>query len=199
MTPSWLEAHASYISIYHLNTTEQLTFIAGPSEHRAALLKVPMIPAGVLQNFTQLTVKIVACKNVDIGRNEDSDTKYGISDGISFVGFWILDTGNYFDSAPCFGIEGYSGTSLILTRTINRYSSKPSDQFFPGQFVITLKLDAYESWGSCYTAHDGGFVNTAGYNKRLVLSKGLTLEVYKENKEERAGIKFIEVTVLKDV
>ena len=53
--------------------------------------------------------------------------------------------------------------------------------------------------GSCYTAHDGGFVKTAGYNKRLMLNKGLTLEVYKGHKNERVGIKFIEVTILQDV
>ena len=45
---------------------------------------------------------------------------------------------------------------------------KPSDSFYPGQFVFTLKLD--ERWGSCYTAHDGGFVKTVGYNKRLMLN-----------------------------
>ena len=38
-------------------------------------------------------------------------------------------------------------------------------------------------------------MKTATYDKRLLLSKGLTLEVYKHNKNERVGIKFIEVTV----
>ena len=79
-------------------------------------------------------------------------------------------------------------------RRISRFSSKPNDSFYDGQFVITLKLN--ERWGSCYTAHDGGFVKTAAYNKRLLLSKGLALEVYKQHKTERVGIKFIEVTVI---
>ncbi|KAL9954521.1 hypothetical protein ACROYT_G042071 [Oculina patagonica] len=199
MTPSWLVAHASYINSYRLNITEQLTFTADPSEDDAALLKVPMIPANVLHNSTKLTVKIVVCNDVDIGENEDSDPMFGISDGISFVGFWILDRFNYHDSPPCFGIEGSSGTIFKQIRQISRYSSRPSDTFYPGQFVITLKLDAHESWGSCYTAHDGGLVETAGFNSRLVLSNGLTLEVYKDGKDEKVGIKFIEVTVVEDI
>ncbi len=39
-----------------------------------------------------------------------------------------------------------------------------SDTYYPGQFVVTLK-----HWGSCYTAHDGGFVKTAVYKNRLML------------------------------
>ena len=111
MTPSWLVAHASYISIYRLNTTEQLTFIAGPKELNAALLKVLIIPANVLENSTQLTVKIVVGNDVDIGTKEDSDIRYGVSDGTSFIGFVTMDKNNYNVKAPCFGNQGTSGTS----------------------------------------------------------------------------------------
>ncbi|XP_078350430.1 uncharacterized protein LOC144635213 isoform X3 [Oculina patagonica] len=199
MTPSWLVAHASYINSYRLNTTEQLAFTDGPSEDEAALLKVPMIPANVLHNSTQLTVKIVVSNDVDIASGEDSDIRYGVSDGISFVGFQILSKENYEEYANCYGVEGSSGTTLTGRRYINYYWTSPSDSFYPGQFVITLKLDAHENWGSCYSAHEGGFVKTAGYNNRLVLSNGLSLEVYKDDKEERSGINFIEVTVVEDV
>ncbi|XP_078350436.1 uncharacterized protein LOC144635218 [Oculina patagonica] len=199
MTPSWLEAHASYINSYRLSTAEQLTFTAGPSEDDAALIKVPMIPANVLRNSTQLTVKIVVSNDVVLGTKKDSDIRYGLSDGISFVGFQILDTTNYYNRVPCFGNEGISGTSFTEEREISHLSSRPRDTFYPDQCVITLKLDAHENWGSCYTAHDGGFVKTAGYNKRLVLNNGLTLEVYKDEKEEKVGIKVIEVTIVEDV
>ncbi|KAL9954540.1 hypothetical protein ACROYT_G042090 [Oculina patagonica] len=200
MTPSWLEAHASYISIYRLNTTEQLTFTAGPSQHNISLLKVPVIPAGALRNSSALTVKIVVCNDIEIGKNEESDPRYGMSDGISFVGFETVDKETYANNfAPCFGVEGSSGTILTGQRWIGYSAPRPIDTFYPGQFVITLKLDAHENWGFCYTAHDGGFVNTAGFNNRLVLSNGLTLEVYKDEKVERVGIKFIEVTVVEDV
>ena len=199
MTPFWLDAHASYIASYSSSTAEQLTFNAG-SVDNAALLKVPLITANVLQNSTMLTIEIVVSNDVSIGTNEDSDIKYGVSDGIRFVGFETVETNNYNTYAPCYGIEGSSGTiSSNLKRAINKNSPRATDSFYPGQYVMTLKLDAYENWGSCYTAHDGGFVKTAGYTERLALNKGLTLEVYKHNKEERVGIKFIKVTVVNDL
>ncbi|KAL9965362.1 hypothetical protein ACROYT_G029151 [Oculina patagonica] len=197
MTPTWLEAHASYIDSAHSKTTEQLTFNAGSVDH-AALLKVPMIPAGWLQYSAPLTVKIAVSHDVSIGASAgtDSDPSYGVSDGVSFVGFFTVDKNNYGTHAPCFGYEGTSGTTLTGSRFITHSTPRPSDTHYPGQFVMTLKLD--EHWGSCYTAHDGGFVKTAVYNKRLMLNKELILEVYKQGKHEKVGIKYIEVTVIQD-
>ena len=193
MTPSWLEAHASYIGRYRSSTTEQLTFNAG-SQHYAALLKVPIVPADILEDSSLVTLKIVASLDDDIGKKEDSDPKFGVSDGVSFVGFETIDLSWPTDLAPCFGIEGTSGSNLTERQEISKFSPKPNDSIYLTQFVITLKLN--ERWGLCYTAHDGGFVKTADYNKRLQLSKGLTLEVYRDQKDERVGIKFIEVTVM---
>ena len=198
MTPSWLEAHASYINSNRSNTTEQLTFVAG-SEHRAALLKVPVIPANVLKNSTMLTVKIVVSNDLSIGNSEDSDPICGLSDGISFVGFRTVDKRNYNSYAACFRCEGSSGATLNENKCMGQYSLIPSERIYPGQFIFTFKLDARENWGSCYTALDGGYVKTAAYSKRLNLSRGLTLEVYKGGKKERVGIKFIEVTVVDDL
>ena len=195
MTPSWLTAHASYIDSHHTWSTMQLTFNAGHKD-QAALLKVPMIPAGVLKHSTPLTAKIVVSHDVEIGTKEDSDISYGVSDGISFVGFNLEDILNYNIYAPCIGREGSSGVSLTGGEFLSPKIPKPSDSFYPSQFAITLKLD--ERWGSCYIAHDGGFVKTAVYSKGLVFGKGLTLEVYKGQSNERVGIKFIEVTVLQN-
>ena len=191
MTPTWLEAHASYIDSSRSKTTEQLTFNAGSVDF-AALLKVPMIPAGILPYSSPLTIKIVVSHDVSIGTSHDSDISYGASDGTNFVGFVTFNKGD--SRFPFRGYEGTSGTTLTGIRA-HSYSS-PSDKHYPGQYIITLKLD--EHWGSCYTAHDGGFVKSAVYKNRLMLNKGLTLEVYKEGKSERVGIKYIEVTVIQD-
>ncbi len=90
---------------------------------------------------------------------------------------------------------GVPGSTLTSIRS-NGATPKPTDSFYPGQFVFTLKQ--YQHWGSYYTAHDGGFVQTAGYNNRLMLNKGLTLEVYKGGPGERVGIKFIKVAIIQD-
>ena len=196
MTPTWLNEHASYIDSSHTKTTEQLTFNAGFVNY-AALLKVPMIPAGVLQYSAPLTVKIVASHDVSIGTTQDSDVSYGVSDGKSVVGITTRDKDTYSSDAPCHGFESTSGTTLTENGWFDYSSPKVSSSFYPGQFWITLKLD--ERWGSCYTAHDGGFVKTTTFTKRLMLNKGLTLEVYKQSSSERVGIKYIEVTIFQAV
>ena len=192
MTPAWIEAHASYINGSRGHTTDQIIFHATDIDvRRTALFKVLMIPVNALQNSISLTVKIVFSTNVTIGSNSDSDVIFGVSDGISFVGFDIVDKNNYDNYPPCYGSEGVSLRSLVSSLL-----HKPSDSFNPGQVVGTLNLN--ERWGSCYTAHDGGFAKTAVYNKRLTLSKGLTFEVHKHHKHERIEIKFIEVTIIQD-
>ena len=194
MTPSWLEAHASYIDSSRTITADQLTFNAG-SVNNAALLKVPMIPARVIRDSTPLTVDITVAHDVSIGRGTDSDIRYGVSDGTRFIGFHTTDKLNYGTYSPGYGVEGVSGSTLTPTR-YEPNKPKPSDSFYPGQFVFTFKLD--ERWGSCYTAHDGGFVRTAAYNNGLTFSKGLTLEVYKSNPGERVGIRYIKVAIKQD-
>jgi len=193
MTPTWLEAHASYIDSSRTSTAQQLTFNANAVEN-SALLKIPMIPAGVLKVSAPLTVEITVAHDVSIGGHPlDSDIRYGVSDGSKFVGIETCDKGNYGTNAPCYGMEGMSGATVSSVQH-SSVTPKPSDSFYPGQYVLTLKLD--ERWGSCYTAHDGGFVRTTGYKNRLMLSKGLTLEVYKSNKGEKVGIRFIKVSII---
>ena len=154
-----------------------------------------MIPAGVLKDSTPLTVEITVANDVNIGQTKDSDIRYGVSDGIRMIGFETRDKRNYGTESPCYRIEGDSGRTLKSARR-GPLKPKPTDSFYPGQFIITLKLD--ERWGSCYIAHDGGFVRTAGYINRLMPSKGLTLEVYKSDEGERVGIRFIKVSIIED-
>ena len=194
MTPCWLESHAAYIDSSHTITADQLSFNAGSVTH-AALLKVPMIPAGVIRDSTPLTVDITVAHDISIGQGSDSDISYGVSDGTRFIGFEACDKGNYGSNSPCYGLEGKSGSTISSIRHESA-TPKPNDSFYPGQLVFTLKLD--ERWGSCYTAHDGGFVKTAAYNNRLTFSKGLTLEVYKSSAGERVGIRYIKVAIKQD-
>ena len=76
MTPSWLEAHASFIDSSRTATAEQLTFNGGVSRD-AALLKVPLIPAGFFKGNTPLTVEITVANDVTIGTTVDSDISFG--------------------------------------------------------------------------------------------------------------------------
>ena len=159
----------------------------------AALLKVPLVGAGVLEDGAVLTVEMTVANDVSIGQVKDSDIRYGVSDGTSFIGFETVDRSNYYVS-PCYGAEGKSGETLTEIQWLDSSTSLPaSERFYPDQFLITLKLD--QSRGSCFTPHGGGFNKTAEYTKQLLLSHGLTLEVYKSHGRELVGIKYINITV----
>ena len=172
----------------------QITFNSG-SLAQAALLKVPLILAEALTDASPLTVEITVANDISTGQDADSDIRYGLSDGTRFIGFETIDQGNYASHFPYYGVESMSGVSLT-SLTQDSVTPKPSDSFYPGQFVFTLELD--ERLASCYTAHDAGFVRTAGYSNGLALSKGLTLEDYKSDAGEGVGIRLIKVTVTKD-
>ena len=195
MTPLWLETHASYIDNSSVITADQITFKAG-SIREALLLRIPLVEAGLLEDGTPLSVEITVANDVSIGQSSDSDPRYGVSDGTNFIGFKTVDQGNYGGSHfyyPCHGLQATSGQALTDKKVFDQRSPTQVAKFYPDQFVFIFKLD--KSWGSCYTAH--GFIKTVNYTKRLLLSKGVFLEVYKMHKKEKVGIKYMEVTVRK--
>jgi len=195
MTPSWLKMNAADISKNRFTTTDQMTFNAGEKDFEL-LLRVPLVAAGVLKDGTPLTVEITVANNVSFGETGDSDPNYGLSDGTNFIGFETPDQENYFRLAPCFGTQASSGETKTSNKDLESLDGLvPKDSFVPEQFVFILKLD--KSWGSCFTAHGGGYTKTASYTRQLALSHGLDLEVYRGQKIERVGIKFIKVTIMK--
>lgn len=128
MTPVWLEAHASYIDSASSQTPDQLTFNAG-QVNNAALLKVPLFPAGVLKNGAPLTVRITVSHDINIGK-QDSDISHGLSDGKNFIGFITVDVGNYGTHGPCYGSQGKSGTISQLTYA--NILPKIAESLYPG-------------------------------------------------------------------
>jgi len=183
MSPVLLEAYASYIDSYHSISNDQLTFNVGALDH-LALLKVPLVHASVVQDETPLMVEITVADDVTIGQSVDSDISYGLSDGSNFIGSTTYDKTNYNMFSPCVGLEATSGLSQSAIRTFAANYPIPNDKFYPEQFNFTFKVDK-PCRSFCLTAHDGGFNKTVKYSKRRMVSQGLTLEVYKSEKDER--------------
>ena len=121
-----------------------------------------------------------------------STFRYGITDGVRFHGFQYVDQNNYHNYFPCYGIEANSSSALNIERW-GAFNANFNGKLYPGQAVITLR--PHEQWGSCYTTHDGGFLNYMQYATRLDPNKGIALEVYKHDQDERVGIKYVEVIV----
>jgi len=113
MTPSWLKTHASYIDSNHSITTDQLAFSEGPKKD-AALLKVLLVAADVLEDGTPLTVVMTVANDISIGQMADSDIRYGVSDGTSFIGFETTDMECYDRLTPSYGAERNSTYAMYF-------------------------------------------------------------------------------------
>ena len=75
---------------------------------------------------------------------------------------------------------------VLLTPTVTSqsYSSE-----------IKIQLRPAEQWGFCHTEHDGGYTNVGNYQRLLDPSKGLYLEMYRNDASEKYCIKYIVVDV----
>jgi len=154
------------------------------------------VKAGILKDGTPLTVEITVAKDVSIGQSIDSDPFYGVSDGTSFIGIQTVDQSNYCCKLyyyPCYGVQSTSGDTYTDREVFEGRSPAQVAKLYPEQFVFTFKVE--KSWGSCFTAQGGGFTKMVNYTRQLLPSQGLSLEVYKRDKPEKVGIKYMEVTV----
>ena len=156
MTPSWLEAYASFIDSSRTATAEQLTFNRGVSRH-AALLKVPLIPAGVFKVNTPLTVEITVANDVSIGTTLDSDISFGVSDGTRFIGFDTCDKAITALTLPAIRWKGF----LVHNQTQPKFLPRSVFVYYQAEWTLGCVLYCY----------------TAAYSNRLMISKGLTLEI----------------------
>ena len=193
-TPMKLVTSASFIHHHHSFTATQLTFLSAPSNYYR-LMKVPLIPSGIIQpGDLDLVVKMVVGTDKAIGQGE-SDPSFVISDGKHFAGLHIRDKNNFMSGSPCLIVEGTSGET-IGNRRQGAELPKPSLSSYPGRFEVRLSLS--DRWGSCFVPLDGGFSREMTYQNKLEPHKGLFLEIYGDDAQEKAGIKYIEVSILQE-
>ena len=125
--------------------------------------------AGILKDGTPLTVEITVVNDVSFGQSIDSDPLYGVSGGTSFIGIQTVDQSNYCCNHyfyPYHGVEGTSGETYTDREVFDKTSPSQAAKFYPDQFVFAFKVK--KSWGSCFTAGDGGSTKTVNYTRQPV-------------------------------
>ena len=139
---------------------------------------------------------MIVANDVSIAQSTDSDPSYGVSDGTRFVGFRTPDENGYDNRAPCFGVQGSSGANLTSDVKTDGTGPTAGNVSFPDKFVFTLKLSRDNALGWCITAQGGGFTKAAHYTTQLIVNRSLTLEVYRQHKKEKVGIKYMMITIM---
>ena len=132
---------------------------------------MPIIPAGRFTRNDSIAIQITAVLNGGMLNQGDRDPDVGVTDGSTINMFRIHDTSNYPGLPPCILISA-SGTLQKTLRT------GP----VPDQWVFLLK--PAERFGACSSAMHGGYVNLGIFNNQLDLSRGINLQIRKEDSPE---------------
>ena len=169
ITPRYAQNHAAFISTVTTFNDTGIYFGAGRGGQR--LLEVPLIPAGRFTRNESIAIQITAVLNGAMLNQRDRDPDVGVTDGSMINMFRILDIYNYPRLPPCIPLSA-SGT---LRKT---FSTGP----VPDQWVFLLK--PAERFGACSSAIHGGYVNVGIFNDQLDLSRGINLQIRKEDSRE---------------
>ena len=187
MTPKWIEnnavitgPHALYPQYFEILPTTGAPF------QRA--LQFTLVAPNILTSTDSVTVTVTVAMDVSYASSNDHDPIIGLSDGISFIGVNAPER----NSHPCRVWEGKSSSVLLNSVSVNNGPTVTSQRY---SSEIKIQLRPAEQWGSCHTEHDGGYTNVGNYQRLLDPSKGLHLEIYRQNAPEKYRIKYIVVDV----
>ena len=189
MTPDWLYKHSSITKPF-IVYPKYLEILAGTRDER--LIQAELISSNILTATDSVAVTLTIAMDTILAQG-DHDPIFGISDGTSFVGFRVVDKGNYGTNTPCYNTEGDITKTSFIDRVRDNTGTKVSSQEYSSE--ITMQLKPNDHWGSCHTEHDEGTVKIASYQRKLDITKGLYFQMYREDAAERYRIKYIVVDI----
>ena len=97
----------------------------------------------------------------------------------------IVDKNNYLSSPPCviwFG-TGTQDNARVSSTTLVPTTTK-------------LTFSPFYKYGSCETAQEGGYINTARFTSQLDITKSLFLQVVRHSRGERFSIFYFLVEII---
>ena len=189
MTPDWLYKHSSITKPFTVYP-KYLEIPAGTINER--VIQAELIAPNILTTIDSVAVTVTIAMDTILAKG-DHDPIFGISDGTSFVGFFVVDKGNYGTQPPCYNIEGDITKTSFINRVHDSTGTKVSSREYSSE--ITMQLKPIDQWGSCHTEHDEGTVKIASYQRKLDITKGLYLQMYREDATEKYHIKYIVVNI----
>ena len=192
MTPDWLYKNSTIIKPFTVYPTYVQIHAGKVSFER--LIQTELIAPNILIATDNLVVTLTIAMDTVLADSSDHDPIFGISDGTSFVGFQVMDKGNYVDHTPCLNIEGDVANATLTIRVRDITGPKVSSRLFSSE--ITIQIKPNDQWGSCHTEHDEGTVNIVNYQHKLDLTKGLYLQMFRDDDlPEQYRIKYIAINV----
>ena len=170
---------SSFIDSSFSTEGRTMKFAAGATNEK--LLEVPLV--GVRDLDVDATIRITIGLQPPNPATNDRDPRVGLSDGVNVNYYQLVDQANYHNFPPCNPISAtHDGTRV------------PNNSPVPYQYTLTFK--PYNRYSTCYTAQNGGYVNTATFNRQLIVTKPLSLVVYRSDAAEHYMFKYFLVEIL---
>ena len=112
MSPKWILKNAVITGPYALYPQYfDILPITGNAYQLA--LQVQLVAPNTLTSTDGVTVSVTIALNTTIADSGDHNISFGISDGVSFIGFIAHDKGNYPSISPCYKLEGQVVSTLL--------------------------------------------------------------------------------------
>ena len=181
MTPNYLQKHATINGSY-LVTPEYLEICPTTNLKDAfkRALKIQLVAPDTLTDTDCISITVTAAFDSKLAAT-DHDPWIGITDGIHFNGFVVSDPAH---------TEAYDGKcGMILSNRISAGKSMLAPQY-PAE--IKMQFKPSENWGSAY---DDNYTTIGNYKNALDLTKGLYLELYRDEIHEKYHIRYITVDI----
>ena len=124
------------------------------------LMTVPIASTGELS--TNATIEIIAGFDASL---ISSSFAIGIFDGINANAFIVADRTSFMADAPCYPLFGTGEDTLL------------ADASTPEADEVTFHFTPFHSYGTCYTAQEGGYANVATFDTQLDPTMDLNLLV----------------------
>ena len=193
MIPDWLNKHSKITKPFTVHS-KYLEFPPGKTYER--LIQAELMAPNILKSTDNVVVKLIIAMDTVLADSGDHDPVFGISDGIFFTGFLVVDKNNYANQSPCYLHEGNIINNELRVSGNDPNGIKVNARHYSSE--ITIQIKPNDRWGSCHTEHDEGYVNIVNYQRTLDITKGLYLEMYRHDSTEKYRIKYIVTNVYQD-
>ena len=191
MTPDWLYKYSTVTKPFTVQP-KYLEILAGKNLHER-LIQAELIAPNILTTTDNAVVTLTIAMDTALADSGDHDPIFGISDGMSFVGFRAIDKDRYATQVPCNSWEGDIIGNILQNNVYDLTGVKVHSRYYSS--VIKIQIKPNDQWGSCHTEHDEGNVRISNYQRKLNLTKGLYFEMYRDDVAEKYRIEYIAAEV----
>ena len=212
MTPYWLRDNAKLgFDRGSATITESEFRIPTDSREHESLFQVPLLGPGVLKYDDDIVVKVNVGMQYPGEQPQPQTWNPPVRDPMIFtiycpredesMGIQINDYTEFQQLGPLRGAQGEASERGLSDVTF--FGERPTQAWyrFPERIELTFAPNSQGNipWSSGYSAVDTGTLGTfAPYYKSLKLDRGLTLGIYRDQRNEEYILKYVEVYIYRN-